>query len=180
MSNSAIATRYARALLAIATTNECVERYGSELADVAAILKREDMFRLLLDSPTFPLLKKMAMVEDFAAQTELSEGMTQFLKLLLEKGRINSISPIEHSYRKFADDQSGIVRARITAAKKLTKARSEGIRKGLEKKTGKKVILDTAVDADLIGGMQAEMDGRLFDGSVRTQLKRLSDALAKG
>jgi len=36
------------------------------------------------------------------------------------------------------------------------------------------------VDPRLIGGVQAEIGGRLFDGSVRTQLKRIEESLTKG
>jgi F-type H+-transporting ATPase subunit delta len=35
-------------------------------------------------------------------------------------------------------------------------------------------------DVSLIGGLQAEMGGKLFDGSVKTQLKRIAETLAKG
>jgi F0F1-type ATP synthase delta subunit len=87
---------------------------------------------------------------------------------------------IEQSYRKFADQLSGVMRAKITSASKLTKARSEAIQKGLEKQTGKQVVLNVQVDKSLIGGLQAEMGGKLFDGSVKTQLKRIAETLAKG
>ena len=35
-------------------------------------------------------------------------------------------------------------------------------------------------DEDLLGGLQAEIAGRLFDGSLRSQLKRIEDTLTKG
>jgi F-type H+-transporting ATPase subunit delta len=75
---------------------------------------------------------------------------------------------------------SGLVRAKITAANRLTKARVAEIQQGLEKQTGSEVVLNVEIDPELIGGLQAEMGGKLFDGSVKTQLKRLSDTLAKG
>jgi len=42
------------------------------------------------------------------------------------------------------------------------------------------VLLNVEIDKSLIGGLQAEMGGKLFDGSVKTQLKRIADTLAKG
>ena len=180
MSSSAIGIRYAKALLNIASEQKKVESYAEELANVASVLKSEDMLRLLLDSPTFPLEKKTAIMTDLCGLLKLSDGMKTFLSLLLEKDRISYIPQIDQNYRKFADDLSGVVRARITSASKLTKARSEALQKGLEKQTGKQVVLSVETDKSLIGGLQAEMGGKLFDGSVKTQLKRIEATLAKG
>jgi len=167
-------------LLNIASEEKKVEPYAEELASVASVLKSEDMLRLLLDSPTFPLEKKTAIMIDVCGLLKLSDGMKTFLCLLLEKGRISYIPQIDLNYRKFADELSGVVRAKITSANKLTKARSEALKKGLEKQTGKQVVLSVETDKSLIGGLQAEMGGKLFDGSVKTQLKRIEDTLAKG
>ena len=180
MSHSAISIRYAKALLNIASGEKQVERYAEELAGVAAVMEREDLLRLLLDSPTFPLQKKTAIMHDIVEHLGLNIGMRNFLDLLLEKRRIAYLQQIDVNYRKFADELSGIVRAKIKAANKLTKKRAEDIQKGLEKQTGKQVILSVEVDTALIGGLQAEMGGKLFDGSVKTQLKRIADTLAKG
>lgn len=180
MSNSAIGIRYAKALLNIASEGKQVEPYAEELAKVASVLKNEDLLRLLLDSPTFPLEKKTAIMSDLGELLKLSAGMKTFLTLLLEKDRIGYVPQINTNYRKFADELSGVVRAKITSANTLTKSRSEALKKGLEKQTGKQVVLSVETDKSLIGGLQAEMGGKLFDGSVKTQLKRIEDTLAKG
>lgn len=180
MSHSAISIRYAKALLNIASAEKQVEQYSEELVGIATVLKTEDLLRLLLDSPTFPLEKKTAIMHDIVEHLKLSDGMRNFLDLLLEKGRIIYLPEIDANYRRFADDLSGVVRAKIKSANKLTKKRAEEIQKSLETQTGKKVVLNVETDKSLIGGLQAEMGGKLFDGSVKTQLKRIADTLAKG
>jgi len=180
LSNSAISIRYAKALLNIASEEERVTQYSEELAGIAAVLKREDLLRLLLDSPTFPLAKKSAIMHDIADVLKLSDGMCKFLDLLLKKDRIAYLSQIDMNYRKISEELSGVVRANIKAANKLTKKRTDEIRQGLEKQTGMQVVLSVEIDKSLIGGLQAEIGGKLFDGSVKTQLKRIADTLAKG
>ncbi len=180
MSNSAIAIRYAKALLAIAEENKQVNVCGDELATVAGLFKREDLLRLLLDSPTLAWTKKTAILSDVVATLNLSEQLVKFLQLLLAKGRISYLPQIEANYKRFADELSGVIRAKITAANKLDKERVEKIRKGLEQQTGKTVVLSVEHNKALIGGLRAEMAGRLFDGSVSTQLKRIADTLTKG
>jgi len=180
LSNSAISIRYARALLRLAEEHKQVDQFGAELSTMAELLEKEDLLRLLLDSPTFSLKKKSAIFHDIAEVLKLSESMRKFFGLLLEKGRISYIKPIDLNYRQFADELSGVIRANIRSANKLTKERIDTIRNGLEQHTGKTVVLNVEKDAALIGGLQAEMGGKLFDGSVRTQLKRMADTLTKG
>ncbi|TLM66610.1 MAG: ATP synthase F1 subunit delta [Deltaproteobacteria bacterium] len=180
MSASALTRRYAKALVELAVEQQAVDRYGEELATVNAVLDREDLLRQLLDSPTLAMDKKAAMLADLAAALNLSEGMRKFLGLVLSKDRIGYLPQIEDTYRRLADELSGVLRATITSAVELDAAQQQAIGASLEKQTGKKVALNVSVDPQLIGGVQAEIGGRLFDGSVRTQLKRIEESLTKG
>ena len=133
--------------------------------------------RQLLDSPTLALEKKAALLTDLCKVLELSEVMVKFLGLLLSKGRLCYLGQIEEKYRNQADELFGILSAKITAAIELDDVQQQAIAASLEKQTGKKIALTVEVDADLIGGLQAEIGGRLFDGSVKTQLKRIEESL---
>jgi len=180
LSNSAISIRYAKALRNIAVEKQQLEQYAEELAKVVSVMEGEDVLRLLLDSPTFPLEKKAAIMSDLAELLKLNEGMKSFLGLLVEKGRVGYLPQIQVNYRKFADELSGLVRAKLSSASELSDERADVIKQELEKQTGKQVVLSVDIDESLIGGLQAEMVGKLFDGSVKTQLKRITDTLAKG
>ena len=164
-------------MVEIAVEEKAVEAYGEELAGVKEVLSREELFCQLLDSPTLDLEKKVAMLADLCQVLELSEGMGKFLGLLLSKGRLRFLGQIEDSYRNQADELSGILSAKITAASELDDVQQQAIATSLEKQTGKQVAVSVEVDADLIGGLQAEIGGRLFDGSVKAQLKRIEESL---
>jgi F-type H+-transporting ATPase subunit delta len=180
LSVSALTRRYAKALVELGVEQEAVDSYGDELANVKSILSQEDLLRQLLDSPTLDLDKKEAMLADLCKVLELSEGMTKFLGLLLDKGRLCFVGQIEENYRRQADELSGILSAKITSAVDLDDVQQQAIASSLEKQTGKQVAVSVDVDVDLIGGLQAEIAGRLFDGSVKTQLKRIEESLTKG
>ena len=180
MSVSALSRRYAKALVELGVEQQAVESYGEELAQVKDILSREELLRQLLDSPTLALEKKQAMLADLSKVLELTEGMNKFLGLLLSKGRLCYLGQIEDNYRRLADELSGIMSAKITAAGELDDAQQQAIATLLGKQTGKQVVVTVKVDAELIGGLQAEIGGRLFDGSVKTQLKRIEESLTEG
>ena len=44
--------------------------------------------------------------------------------------------------------------------------------------TGKQVIAETTVDPELLAGAIVEVDGRAYDGSLRTQLAKLRQQMA--
>ena len=180
MSISAISKRYARALVGLGAEQQAVEQYGRELVQVSEILASQARLRLLLESPTLPLAKKAAMLAELCRALKLSGGMCNFLGLLLQKDRLKYLGQICSDYRNQADELSGTVRARITAAADLDPAQRETIRRGLEQQSGKRVELQVQVDPALIGGLQASLAGKVFDGSIRTQLKRIADTLNKG
>lgn len=177
MSVSALSRRYAKALVEIGVEQKAVEAYGDELAKVKEVLSQEELLRQLLDSPTLALEKKAALLADLCKVLELSEGMGKFLGLLLSKGRLCFLGQIEEKYRHQADELSGILSAKITSASELDDVQQQAIAASLEKQTGKQIALTVEVNADLIGGLQAEIGGRLFDGSVKTQLKRIEESL---
>jgi len=177
LSVSALTRRYAKALVEIGVEEKAVEAYADELAKVKEILSQEELLSQLLNNPTLALDKKQAMLAEVYKALELSEGMVKFLGLLLSKGRLCFLNQIEESYRRQADELSGILSAKITSATELDDVQQQAIASSLEKQTGKQVALSVEVDPDLIGGLQAEIGGRLFDGSVKTQLKRIEESL---
>ncbi len=180
MSISAISRRYAKALVTLGAEQKMVERFGDELAKVSSVLSTEKSLRLIMESPSLPIEKKEAILAKLTGSMELSDGVKNFLGLLLSKDRLKFLPQIEVNYRDFADDLSGVLRARIVSASKLNQAQQKAIGSGLEAKTGKKVFVTVDVDKSLIGGLQAEVGGKVFDGSIKTQLKRIEDTLKKG
>jgi len=180
LSISAISRRYAKALVALGAEAKMVEQFGEELTRVASVFAEEDLLRLMMESPTFPLVKKTAILNEVTDTMKLSGGIKNFLGLLLEKDRLKYLSQIEGDYRKLADEMSGVLRARLKAASKLNNEQSAAIASALEKQTGKKIDITVEVDPSLIGGLQAEIAGQLFDGSIKTQLQRIEDTLKKG
>jgi F-type H+-transporting ATPase subunit delta len=180
LSVSALTKRYAKALVTLGSEQKMVEAYGQELAGVKSLFASEKFLRLILESPSFPMEKKSAILTELGESMSLSDGVKRFLGLLLAKGRLKYLPQIEAQYRDFADELSGVLRAHIISASKLNPNQKKAIGTGLEEKTGKKVELTISVDSSLIGGLQASVGGKIFDGSIRTQLKRIEDTLKKG
>ncbi|HTP67079.1 MAG TPA: ATP synthase F1 subunit delta [Geobacteraceae bacterium] len=180
MITNAIARRYARALVQLATEEGGVEKFHAELTTFADILAENRNLWVILVSPAYRIEAKRGMMLELIDKLSLSATVKNFLLLLLDKNRLNYLPQIVVSVGMFADELSGVIRPTITSAMPLDDAQVEGIKGALEKSTGKKVMVKVEVDPSLIGGVVTTIGDKAFDGSLKTQLSKIGDILQKG
>jgi F-type H+-transporting ATPase subunit delta len=54
------------------------------------------------------------------------------------------------------------------------------LRDSLRRLSGKDVVVREENDPELIGGLVVELEGRVYDGSVRTQVEKMAQRSARG
>jgi F-type H+-transporting ATPase subunit delta len=177
--NGALDKRYARALAGAARSANRLEEVAGELASAAEWL-RDPELGAALASPIIAADARDKLLAELSTSLKLSELTQNFLALLVANQRINEIVGIDRSYRDLVDKELGRVRAELRTARPLPDASTEEIRSGLSKAHGLEVLLNTETDASLVGGLTVEIEGRVYDGSVRTQLVELARALTRG
>lgn len=180
MSTNAIAKRYAKALVQIGSEAGSVEGFSSELTRFSALLTDSRELSAIFANPAYGIEAKKEILKDLVAKLSITPMISNMLMLLLERGRISVLPQIAESYGAFADELSGVIRPTLSSGLPLEAAQIEEIRSALAKSTGKKVELKVEVDPSLIGGVVTKIGGKVFDGSVRTQLARIQDILQKG
>jgi F-type H+-transporting ATPase subunit delta len=180
LSINAIPRRYAKALIGLAEEQNKIEVFTDELEKVEEAFAANRELKKVLVNPTYSRRKRGKLLTEIMACLELSDDIRKFLSLLLEKDRLKYFAQILSSYHRLADDTRGIERAHLTSAKKLTKEQKNLIKTEWEKQTGKTVEVDVQVEPALLGGIKTEIGGRVVDGSLQTQLKRMGDTLTKG
>ncbi|GAM11279.1 ATP synthase subunit delta [Geobacter sp. OR-1] len=180
MSASAIARRYAKALVQLGAESNSVEAFNAELARISDTLDSNRNLLALFSNPAYGVDAKKEILRDIAAKLAISPMVGNLLQLLLDRNRIACLPQIAASYAKLADDLSGVVRPVVTSGMPLADQQIADIKGALEKSTGKKVELTVQVDPALIGGVVTKIGDRVFDGSVKTQLNKIQDILQKG
>ena len=83
------------------------------------------------------------------------------------------IERITKVFGDLMDRHLGRVRAMVTVAQPMSEPDRKRLERALGSATGKQVILDHQVDPSIIAGVVTEVDGRVFDGSVRMSLSQL-------
>lgn len=177
MMGGSVARRYARALFGIGVDAGTFEALGQEIGELATLWNSSPDLRELLENPVFRPEEKRRVLEQLLPRVAPTAEVRRLALLLLERRRIMLLPAIARAYRDIADAHTGRLRARVTSAEPLTPTAVDRVRKALEERTGKKVIVETAVDASLIGGVVAQVGDLVLDGSVRTQLADLRTKL---
>ena len=179
MKHARVARRYAEALLDVSAGPPREERVAADMEMLHASLHDSRDLRLLLKSPVVKSEKKLDVLR--AVFSDRIDTLTmEFLSLLAEKGREETLAQVVVEFRRMRDERLGIVTLGVAAASALTKEQSDSIRKRFESLTGKTVRMEFSIDAGLKGGFRARVGDTVYDGSIRRQLELLRKRFAEG
>lgn len=168
-----IARRYAKALFAIAVDQNKFEIFGRQLSELAALWTEMPELRQSMENPIFQIDQKRSVLLGVLPRVAPAKPVQNLSLLLLERGRIAFLPAIARAFEEMTDHRLGRVRALVKSAKALDMGSEYDIKKALERRTGKKVIMTMVVDPSLIGGVIAYVAGMVLDGSVATRLANL-------
>ncbi|MCJ7664610.1 MAG: ATP synthase F1 subunit delta [Desulfobacterales bacterium] len=180
MINRKIARRYAKALMNIGQEDGNYDTYWEELDAFTSLFQREEQLREVLRNPTCTVPRRQAIIKEIGTRLRLSPVTSNFLQLLVDKDRMMYLPDITALYRELVDEAAGRARVHLVTAHDLAKKKIEELTHGLQALVGKTVIMEVETDPSLIGGVVARIGDTVYDGSVKTQLKRLKEILAKG
>lgn len=177
MKSDVIAKRYATALFDLGREEGTEKQYGEELELVAQVVDGTPEFRAIMESPLHDINLKKKILDEVSGRMSLSSHLVSFLKILLDKDRFTCVSDILHTYEELLDREAGRIRAHIVSASELDAQETQRIAEVLSTLMKKEVAVEISVDPTLIGGVVAEVEGMVYDGSVRTQISKVKQSL---
>jgi F-type H+-transporting ATPase subunit delta len=174
---SVVARRYAKALFELGQQGGDFESVGRDLGRLAAAFDEPQLRRFAQDT-TLDRATRRRVAARFGQRLGASRLLANFLGVLAEHNRLRDLGAIAAEYERREDRARNRVRARVVSAHPLSDESRVRINQVFERKTGKQVIAAPTVDPQLLGGVVVALQGRVFDGSLRTQLERLKRTLA--
>jgi F-type H+-transporting ATPase subunit delta len=172
-----IARRYAKALFSLAVEKGRIEPWSDGLVALGHAVDTSSELRDVLQNPAYTHEARSAVVGGLAAAMKLDAEPAALLQLLGERNRLSGLSAIGGAFRELADVELGRLRARVTSAVPLDDAAIAAIAAKLSAATQKQVLVERAVDPDILGGVVAQVGSMVYDGSLRTQLEDLRSTL---
>jgi F-type H+-transporting ATPase subunit delta len=174
---SSLAGRYASALFDLASEGGTVTAVESDLDTLGAALAESSDFRAMTTNPRIGRAVQGSVVEAVAGSLGLSGLTHKFLGTLAANGRLSHLADVVRAFRTIAAAQRGEVTAEATSAHALTDAQIEQLKQKLTAREGRTVKLTTKVDPDLLGGLVVTIGSKRIDGSIRTRLNSLAQAM---
>jgi F-type H+-transporting ATPase subunit delta len=162
---------YARALYDAALERGNVKEVQEQLATVAAAMADVPELRSVIGNPQIDAASKAAVLE--AAAGEPDELVSNFLKLVAEKGRAGSIEGIHTELERIIAHAEGQLTVTLTTAYELSDEEAKDIVGRIQQASGRKVEAVREVDPYLIGGIVLQAGSLRADASVRGRLERM-------
>lgn len=172
------ARRYAEAAFEIATRDDTVATWRSELETAAKVVADERALEVVAN-PAIPVERRAEVVAELLGD-RASRPVQNLIQLLLRRGRIEELPRVADEFRRLDDARQGISHATVTSAAELTPDEIRDLTRRLEQTTNGRIALDVKVDPSLLGGLVVRLGDRMIDGSVRGRLERLRNQLMSG
>jgi F-type H+-transporting ATPase subunit delta len=177
---SAVANRYARALVEVVTKPGAPSTPESTTAELGAFLEafRSSVeLRSVLLSPAVAPQKKKNILSGLGARLGLSRATQNFLYVVTDHRRLNLLGEMLAAFESLLDERRGVVRAGVTTAQPAAPDQQAALTSQLGERTGRHVRARFDSDGGLLGGVVVRIGSTIYDGSVKGRLAALQRRL---
>jgi len=168
-----IARPYAEALFKAAAGNAAA--LSGEVSALAAVAG-DELLRRFADSPKVSAAQVFDVVSG-VVKTPLSSPAQNFLRAVLENGRLAAMPEIAQQFHALVNAQTGVSDAVIESAFAIDDAQLADVVATLEKRFGRKLNASVQIRPELIGGIRVVVGDEVLDTSVAARLQQMKVAL---
>ena len=168
-----IARPYAEALFKAAQAD--APAAAQWLDELAAIAGNEQLLQFA-DNPKVTVDQVFDVIVGVAKQA-LPETGRNFLRAVIENGRVAVLPEIAQQFRNLMNAQLGSSDAVVYSAFDIDAAAQADLAGVLEKRFGRKLNLSVVLQPELIGGVRVVVGDEVLDASVKARLEQMRVAL---
>lgn len=163
----------------LALEKQTVDVLFEEVSVVREVLAENKELVQLFTHPKITKEEKASIVEK-VFQGRISDDLTGFLVLIVEKGRAGELDAVLGYFLSEVKEYKKIGVVYVTSALELTKEQKKKTEARLLQTTDYATLeMHYSIDAALIGGMVIRIGDRVVDSSIRTKLFTLEKQLQK-
>ena len=174
---ASLAGRYAIALFELAREEKKLDEVASDLAAVKRALADSAEFSALTTSPLVGREEARRAIAATAAAMKLDTVTSNFLGVLARNRRLAQLPGVIRAFDMLAARHRGEITAEVTSAHKLDEGQVDAIKANLRTRMGRDIAVDLNVDPAILGGLVVKIGSRMIDGSIRTKLNSLAQAM---
>ena len=172
-----IASRYAQAVFDIAKENGKLKELETNVKDLAEALASSEDLNEMITSPIYSRDDQEKAILALAEALSFKPVTKNALGLMAQKRRLFTLPQFCQRLLELLAEEKGEVSAEVTSAAPLSAEQQEKLSAMLADTVGKQVVLNTAVDESLIGGLVVKVGSRMIDTSIRSKLNSLQNVM---
>jgi len=180
VTSGAAASRYARALFDVVASESAakLDTAQSDLQSFEDLFSKNEALATIARNPAIPVGKKAALARALVDRAgPITPAVGKLVVLLASRDRLMLLPGIASAYRARVMDYQKIIRGDVTTATPLGADKVRALEEGLERATGRTIVLEARVDPSIVGGVVTRLGSTVYDGSVTTQLEKMKQAL---
>ena len=166
----------ADAMFEVARAEGTIDEVEDELFRFARALEASDELREALTDPHIPASRRQQIVEDLLGPKATSVT-TALVSMVVGIGRGRELPTIIDALVKKSAESHNLAVAEVRSTVELTDEQRQRLAQAIEKATGKKVEIKVIIDETILGGVVTTIGDTVIDGSVRTRLEQLKNAI---
>ncbi len=164
-----ITMRYVKGLIEAASHQNCIDDVGKALKSLDSIVSQHRDVTDIIYNPTVASERKKKFVAGLLP-TGSPELLGRFLDYVIDKKREKILESVCKEYIIAADTLQGIIRAKVISAIELTDKQVSRLEKEIESVLQMKVVLESEIDPNILGGVKIYTGTNVIDGSVTGRL----------
>jgi F-type H+-transporting ATPase subunit delta len=110
-------------------------------------------------------------------KTPLTDAAKNFLRAIIDNGRVSVLPEIASQFNSLKNAQSGSSDATVYSAFALESQALADLTATLEKRFGRKLNIQVEIEPELIGGVRVVVGDEVLDTSVKARLEQMKMAL---
>ena len=145
--------------------------------DALAVVAGNSQLLQFADNPKADSRQVFDVVSD-VARVQLPPAGQNFLRTVIENGRLAALPEIARQFREMKNALGGTSDAVVFSAFPISPEQLGTVAQALEKRFGRKLNLSVQEDPSLIGGIRVVVGDEVLDTSVKARLDQMKVALA--
>lgn len=174
---SSVATVYAQALYGLARDEGLDDAVLHQMTDLDAAFRAEPDYIRLLCAANLSKAERCRILDD-SFRGKFAPCLLNFMKILTEKGYMRHFSHCCKAYKELYNEDRGILEVRAVTATALSNDQFQRLQDKLSALTGRTVSLINTVNAECLGGVRLDYDGKRLDDTLLHRLESIRSILS--
>ena len=171
-----IARPYARAAFAYARKGNALAAWSDVLTAAGAIVA-DPRVKKLIGNPKVAPTQLLDFIADIVGGGKVDTNIRNFFDELVRNRRLALLPEVAAMFEEMRNEVENVADVQVTSAVALNETQRQRLTDSLKKRLKKEVRLHCNVDANLIGGAVVRSGDLVIDGSLRSRLLGLANAI---